>query len=262
MFRSQILYGALLCLCFTNASADSIPADEMMSEQEKNSIGFNKLSSAEKQAFEAWAARWTHHVLDQAPSYRPGQNLTSWIQSWPSFANPKKTEYNPEEIAERQQSNQVIDRNRSNGEYIDLKDGSSWHISPFFRYITSQWKKGQTVSIREGRNQMHPWILDNVSTGQMAEADLGNPPAANGKKSAESADYYEGAIQLQSVTATGDYLYLADGSQWKVAPTDMQKVKNWTPADRIRKEKSNNFLYTYRLTNLDTGEAALANPKK
>ncbi len=243
-------------------AADRLPVSQIMTPEVQQNIGYDRLTPEQKSAFETWAAEWTHHVLENSPSYRPGQNLSLWIQSWPSYANPTKSQYSPEEIAERQRNNQIIDRIRNNGEFIDLKDGSSWRISPFFRYLTTQWQKGQTVEVQQGSNIMHPWILHNVSVGQTAEADQLSASSPTGKKENESPEYYQGAISLQSVTQQGDLLSLGDGSQWKIAPMDMYKAKNWTPSDRVRVEQSDNFLYKWRLTNLDTGEVALANPRQ
>lgn len=262
MYTPRFFFILSLTCSTTFLAADSLPVEQMMTQQERQSIGYDGMTLAQKSAFEQWAAKWTHHVISQAPSYRPGQDLTQWVQSWPSYANPTKTQLTPDEIAERQASNQIIDRIRNNGEYIDLHDGSSWHISPFFRYLTTNWQKNQTVDVKKGTNQLHPWLLNNISVGQVAEADLESPPSPTGKKPNESPEYYNGAVGMQNVTPQGDLMALSDGTQWKIAPTDMYKAKNWTPNDRIRVEPSDNYLYTYRLTNLDTGEAALANPRK
>lgn len=252
----------LLLIVTSPLAAESIPAQQVMTPEEKKNIGYDKLSSEEKRAFDQWVATWTLHVLEQSSSYRPGQNLSSWIQSWPSHANPTKTELTQDEINQRIQSNQMVDRVRTNGEFIDLRDGSTWHISPFFRYLTQNWQKGQTIEVQPGTNQMHPWLLHNISRGEVAEADMVSGPSPTGKRPDESPEHYVGAIAVQSTTPQGDLLSLADGTQWKVAPTDQFKVKNWNPADRIRVEPSENFLYKYKFTNLDTGETALGNPRK
>ncbi|MCE5295047.1 MAG: hypothetical protein LLF94_10620 [Chlamydiales bacterium] len=259
--RISLIFSGAIFLA-TSLAADSIPLQQMMTQQEKNDMGLDSLNAQQRQAFETWAAKWTHHVLDQAPSYRPGQNITQWIQSWPSYANPTKTQYSPEEIAQRQESNQLIDRVRNDGEFIDLKDGSSWHISPFYRRLTTTWQKNQTVEVKKGRNQMHPWILQNISSNEIAEADLLQDPSATGQKPNEPPEHYNGAVPMSTVTTQGDLMTLGDGTVWKIAPTDMYKAKNWSSSDRIRVEPSDNFLYKYRLTNLDTGEVTLANPKK
>ncbi len=260
MIRLMILCG--FSLVANTLRADGISAEQMMTPDERHSIGFDNLSSQQKNAFEQWAAKWTQHVLDQAPTYRPGQNLSLWVQSWPSYANPTKNELSPQELAEKQLRNQLVDRIRNNGEFIDLKDGSVWRISPFFRYLTTQWLKNQTVEVKPGPNQLHPWLVHNISVGQVADADLVSPPSPTGKKPDEPANFYNGTIPVQNITAQGDLLTLGDGSVWKIAPTDMYKAKNWAQSDRVRVEPSDNYLYTYRLTNLDTGEVTLANPRK
>lgn len=254
----------LLMFLFITCSlgAESIPAQQIMTPEEKKNMGYDKLSSEEKRAFEQWVATWTLNVLDQSSSYRPGQNLSQWIQSWPSHANPTKTELTQEELNQRIQSNQIVDRIRANGEFIDLRDGSSWHVSPFFRYLTKTWQKNQTVEVLKGTNQMHPWQLHNITLGQVAEADMVSGPSPTGKKPNESPEYYAGAVGMQSVTPQGDLLSLADGTQWKVAPTDQYKAKNWAQNDRVKVEPSDNYLYTYKLSNLDTGEVVLGNPRK
>lgn len=240
---------------------ERLSMDQIMSPEEAKNIGIERMSLTQRQALEAWAANWTHHVIEQAPSYRPGENLSAWVQTWPPYANPTKNELNPDEMAQRQKSNQVIDKNRNNGEIIDLKDGSSWTISPFYRYVTTQWLRGQVITVSQGSNVRHPWVLNNLTSGQTAEADMTNPPSPNGQKPPENSAQYKGSTKLQAVTTAGDNVNLADGSSWRIAPTDMYKSKNWSPADRIKVDKSDSMLYPYRLSNLDTGETALATQK-
>jgi hypothetical protein len=261
MIRSS-LFCAITLLFTISLAAESIPAQQMMTPAERQSIGYDKLSSQEKNAFEQWAGKWTQSVLDQAPTHRPGQNLSMWVQTWPGYANPTKTELSADDLAEKQLRNQFIDLIRNDGEFIDLKDGSVWRISPFFRYLTTKWQKGQTVEVKSGPNQLHPWLVHNISVGQVADADLTRAPSPTGVKETLPADFYKGTVTVQNITQPGDILTLADGTVWKIAPTDMYKAKNWAPSDRIRIEQSDNFLYTYRLTNLDTGEVALGNPRK
>jgi len=260
-------FASLACICFVSlfahkAFADSLPAQQIMSQQEMRAMGLDKLNPDQKAAFERWAANFTHQVIEQAPSYRPGQNLSLWIQNWPSYANPTKSELTPEDIQMRQMKNQVIDRVRNNGEYIDLRDGSSWFISPVFRNLSTTWQKNHIIEVYQGQNQNHPWILKNVNFNQTVEANMAQPPSPTGKKEGEPPEFYKGAIGLQMVTGQGDYLSLADGSVWKIAPVDMYKASKWNPNDRIRVERSGDFLYNWRLTNLDTGESVLANPRK
>jgi hypothetical protein len=253
-------YLLAFCLLFSSLAAqETIPTQQMMTPQERASIGIDGLNPQQKQAFEEWAARWTHHVIEMSPSYRAGTSLSTWVQAWPSYANPTKTELTPNEVEQRQMANQSIDRVRNNGEYVDLRDGSSWHISPFFRYLTGTWQRGQTVEVSGSRNSLHPWQLHNLALGQVAEADLAVAASATGKKEPEPENYYNGAIPVSSATTSGDLLTLGDGTVWKIAPMDMAKVRYWRPNDRVRVEPSDNYLYKFSLTNLDNGEVSLAN---
>ena len=252
----------LALLISSSLLADSIPVSQIMTPQEQRSIGLDRMSPDQKRAFEQWAASYTQSVINQAPSYRPGQNLSSWIQSWPSFANPTKTEYSPEEIQQKQESNQIIDRILNNGEWIELRNGSKWHVSPTFRYLSRNWLRDQNVLVQRGTNPKHPWLVNNISVGQAVEADLGTAPSATGTKAQKPESYYEGSVPVANVTEQGDLLSLADGTLWKIAPRDIYKAKNWKPSDRVKVEKSGDFLYKYRLTNLDSGQTALANPRR
>src|SRR5262245_44586085 len=92
------------------AAGERLPAQQIMTPEELDAIGYNNFTAEQKAAFESWAAAWTHHVIEQAPSYRPGQNISLWVQTWPSYANPTKTELTPEEMKARQISNQIIDK--------------------------------------------------------------------------------------------------------------------------------------------------------
>ncbi len=256
-------YLFILCACAASPlAADRLPAQMIMTPEQRAQMGYDRLTPQEKAAFESWAGGWTERVLEQSPSYRPGLNISSWVQSWPSHANPTRTEFSQQEIEQRQISNQVVDKVRNNGEYVDLQDGSSWHISPFFRYLTQTWQRRQSIEVRRGTNQLHPWLLHNISLDQVAEADLGAEPSPTGKKEQEPPEYYSGSVPLQTVTDMGDLLTLSNGTVWKVAPTDQFKAKNWSQSDRIKVEPSDNYLYKYRITNLDNGEVLLGNPRK
>lgn len=255
-------HALILSFALTSSSlfaySEKLSTQQIMTPEDAKSMGIERMSPEQKAAFERWAATWTHHVLEQAPSYRPGENLTSWIQTWPSYANPTKNELTPEELEERQKNNQYIDKVKNNGQIIDLQDGSSWIISPFFIYLTSHWLKGQVIDISQSTNIKHHWILHNQTTGQTAEADLANPANPSGKKEPENPDQFKGSTKLQMVTNQGDDLSLADGTSYRVAPTDMYKAKNWSPNDRVKVESSGDVRYPVKITNLDNGQTARA----
>lgn len=240
-------------------TSEKLSVQQIMTEQEMNQIGIENASPEQQQAFERWIANWTKRVIEQAPSYRPGENLSSWVQRWPSYANPTKTDFNDEEFSEKQKANQKVDKIRNDGEILELKDGSVWLISPLFRYLSTQWQRNQVVEIRKSTNVRHPYSLHNLNLDQAVEADLKQPPSPTGKKKEESPEYYKGSSYLKEISGQGDVLTLADNSSWKIAPLDIVKMKNWKENDRIKVQKADNYLYQYRLSNLDTGETALAN---
>lgn len=243
----------------SSAASEKLSLQQIMSEAEMKQIGLDNLSPEQEQAFERWVATWTKRVIEQAPSYRPGENITSWIQRWPSYANPVKTDFNEEDFNERQKLNQKVDKIRNDGEFVELKDGSIWQVSPVFRYLSTTWQRDQVIEIRKSENARHPYILHNMTNEQVVQADLKQPPSPSGQKKQESAEYYQGSFTLNGISEQGDVLYLNNGSSWKVAPMDMYRARNWKENDRIKVQKGDNILYQYRLQNLDTGEIALAN---
>lgn len=256
---------ALFCLAFlplttlTSATSEKLLMPQIMTEQEMKQTGLDGASPEQRQAFERWAATWTKRVIEQAPSYRPGENLSLWIQKWPSYADPTKTEFKEEDFLNAQKANQKVDKVRNDGEIIELKDGSVWQISPFFRYLTTTWQRNHVVQIKKSENIRHPYSLYNVNLDQTAEANLKQPPSPTGKKNEENKETFKGSVSLQEVNLQGDTLTLVDGSSWKIAPLDIYRTRNWSPNDRIKIQRVDNSLYQYRLSNLDTGETALAN---
>lgn len=54
------------------------------------------------------------------------------------------------------------------------------------------------------------------------------------------------------VRKSGTVLQLDDGSQWDILPGDSTLAVCWYETQRVVVEESNNDLYTYNLTNLDT----------
>jgi hypothetical protein len=242
-----------------SVTSEKLSIQQIMSEAEMKQIGLDNLTPEQEQAFERWVATWTKRVIEQAPSYRPGENITTWIQRWPTYANPAKTEFSEEDFDSRQRLNQKVDKIRNDGEFVELKDGSIWQVSPVFRYLTTTWQRDQTIEIKKSDNVRHPYVLHNIDNEQVVQADLKQPPSPSGQKKSESAEYYQGSFTLSSTSEQGDVLYLDNGSAWKVAPMDMYRSRNWKVNDRIKVQKGDNILYQYRLQNLDTGEIALAN---
>lgn len=256
MFYSLLF---LLTLSTPILLADSIPIQQVMTEDEIKKIGLDSATPEQRQAFENWIGSWTHRVVEQAPSYRPGTNISLWIQSWPSYANPTKTKLSKEDIDARLKANQRIDKVKNEGAIIELRDGSIWAVSPLYTYLTKDWLKNHVVKVDRSENVMFTYRLTNINNGQIAEANMKQAPSPTGQKAPDNPEEFKGALGLENVTTDGENVTLANGSQWKIAPVDMYKARTWKEHDRIKVEKADNFLYKYRLTNLDNGQTVLAN---
>lgn len=255
----RIVCLALLYAPLLHAIGEKLSIQQIMSEAEAKQIGLDGATPEQQQAFERWAANWTKRVIEQAPSYRPGENLSVWVQQWPGYANPAKTEFSETEFEQRQKANQKVDKIRNEGEFVELKDGSIWQISPVFRYLSTTWLRDQIIEIKQSTNVRHPYILHNTTTDQVVEANLKQPASQSGQERQKGPEYYKGSFTVTSTSQTGDVIVLSNGSSWKVAPMDNYKSASWKENDRITVQKSNNTLYQYSLKNLDTGEIAQAN---
>lgn len=253
----QLVFALLFCISAQALAADSLPVEQIMTQDEAARIGLSDATPQQKQAFEAWMASWTRRVIEQAPSYRPGQPVSLWVQSWPPYANPKKTTLSKDELEERMKANQRIDKIKNDGGILELKDGSVWAVSPLYTYLTKNWLRGDTIKIEPSQNVLYTHLLTNINRDQQAEANLKQPPSPTGKK--EEPNEYKDTLPLLTASTTGDSITLANGTTWSIAPVDMYKARTWQEHDRIRVEKADNFLYQYRLTNVDSGQVALAN---
>ena len=252
----------LLILCsFSSLFAENIPMQEIMTQDEMKKIGLDTATTQQKAAFEQWIGGWTQRVIEQAPSYRPGESLVLWIQKWPSYASPTKSKLSQKDIEARMRANQRVDRIRDNGATIELKDGSVWQVSPVYTYLSRRWVPGQVVEIGVSEDIYYKRTLRNINRDQLVLANMKTPPSPTGEKKPEDEAFYKGAQGLMDVSDRGETIRLQDNSQWKIAPVDQYKVRVWKTNDRIRVEPEDNFLYKYKLTNLDSGQTALANKK-
>lgn len=84
------------------------------------------------------------------------------------------------------------------------------------------------------------------------------------KKFAKGVYYtsHPGAYQNPvSISYFGDTVELMDGSIWAIAASDAYKVVNWLPTDAVVITANHNWFssYSFRLTNQNTGDAAVCN---
>ena len=248
----------ILCISAPLAAAP-LSLEQVMTEEELKSTGMQNASPQQKQALESWISAWTLRVIEQAPTYRPGTDLSTWVQRWPSYLQPKSSSPSEQQIAERLRQNARVDKVRNEGAIIELKDGSVWQISPLYTYLTVIWQKGEQVVFEKSENYLYKFRMRNVVRNEVAECNLKEAASPSGEKKEPGPEYYTGSQTLVSIDGIGENLLLSDNTFWKIAPVDMFKAKNWHTNDRVRVEKVDNFLYHYRLTNLDNGEVVLAN---
>jgi hypothetical protein len=240
---------------------ETLPASEIMTQEEMKQIGLANATPEQKKAFERWATQWTKRVLEQSSSYRSGENLSVWIGRWPSYAAPNKTELTQEDIAARQLHNQRVSKVINNGEIIELKDGSSWIIGPTYRYLTTTWQRDQEIDIKPSEDIHFKYTLHNKVLDQVANANMKAQASPTGQQKEAPPGTYKGSSPLKTVSISGDAITLGNGSSWNIAPLDMYRTKNWRENDRILAKPSRDPYFKFRLTNLDSGETALANPQ-
>lgn len=256
-----VLLSFLFLIVPFGAYAESIAVESIMTKEDMEKIGLDKATDAQKKAFNDWIGRWTKKVLDQSPSYHPSMGLNEWIRSWPGFVAPAKVSKEKEKIEEREKANRQIDKNLNDGGTLELKNGSVWEIAEIDRYKTRRWLRGDTIEWEQTVDDVaHPYRLTDVTRRQTALGTMIRGPSPTGQKTAENKDYYKDSVRVLGVRRKGEYLDLANKSSWKIALRDQIRVNTWKSGDRIRIGPHDDFLYPFELTNLDSGESALANP--
>jgi hypothetical protein len=248
-------------LCVTGLHAEDLSVDQVMTQQEQENVGINRMSPLERAAFERWLDTWTRKVIQQAPTYHPSYTLSQWVQGWPGYM--KTAPIAPTVAAkERQEANQTIFRNKG-GAVLELNDGSVWNICQIDHPVAQFWARNQRLVIT--RNQqadlVRPYILVNEQRQEQVGAVLAKTPNPQGRRSPDNPNYFRGSVLVKSITSDGITVALANGNTWIVAPTGQQVVQlTWSVGDRIRVERSSDAAYLYRLNNLDSGGSVLANP--
>lgn len=261
--------------CTSSLFADPLSIDEVMTKEEQEKTGLSSLTASQKKEFEAWLEGFVRKVINQAPIYHQGDTLSQWMKRWPKYLSPTQNPTNEEAAIEKQLLNRRIDKNKNNGAILELHDGSVWQIAEVDRYKTKLWRRTDQLSwTKDPYDIAFPYRLNNDTKLQIAYAKQIAPPSPTGEKAAENPKMYAGSLAIQKITIvrtqstnvkkvypTDVTLELVDNTSWIVAPIDMVKADDWTQGDRIKVNKTNDPLYKYRLTNLDTGEEVLANKK-
>jgi hypothetical protein len=241
------------------AFSENLDLDTVMTRQEQEASGLDRLTPPERQAFERWLSTWTHHVIQQAPTYHPSMTLSQWISGWPGYLKPKPIP-KAEAVKERQEANQRIFRNKE-GSVLELKDGSAWNITAIDQPIAQFWARGQHITIsRNARDIVRPFLLFNEERKEQVGGTCARPASPEGQRPSDNPALFRGTTPINAITPDGITITMTTGDVWIVAPTGQQIVQaTWQPRDRIRSERSGDAAYRYRLINVDSGNAVLAN---
>lgn len=264
-----MLYQTLrLCIgCFSisivlsTVEAADLSIDQVMTQQEQETIGVRRMDPRERAAFERWLDSWTKKVIHEAPSYHASSTLSQWVSTWPGYL---QTAPIPKEEAsqERQGDNQKIFRNMS-GVTLELFDGSIWKPADVDQPTARFWARGQRIVINKNPQEdiNRPYLLVNQQRQEQVGAIKTRSANPRGQRTPDNVSYFRGSSPAKSITSDGITIQLANGTEWIVAPTGQQLVQaTWKIGDRIRAEHSSDAAYRYKLSNLDSGGSVLANP--
>lgn len=245
----------------SSVQAEDLSVEEIMSPQEQESSGVDRMSPQQRQALERWITGWTERVLSQSSTYHQSLTIPQWVAKWPRHLLPKPIS-EKQSILEKREANQTIYRNK-NGEVLELHDGSVWAVNSIDSSVARWWKRGDRLQIRKAKYDIaRPYILYNESCNQQAGAKLTKPANAEGERPPERAEYYRGAFVLSSISLDGTEVALKNGSYWEISPMyQLQIMSTWTVGDRIKVEFSGDTMYRYRLINLDSGDSVLGNQR-
>ncbi len=255
--KPVILIGVLLFQSEISLATENLQIEQVMSDSDQDQIGIKRFSPKQRAAFEQWITDWTQRVVEQAPSYHISDSIPHWVASWPVHQSPNVNPTSKTASISRRQVNSIIYKNQ-NGRQIDLKDGSQWKIRSIDTSVAQYWLRGDSIRIESSTDIYYPYILKNESRDKQAQASLITPPSESGEVASHPSAYFEGSILIQNSTKDGVSLSLQDGTKWSIAPEDQYKVSNWIPKDRVKVEKNRQFLYSYTIKNLDSGEEARA----
>ena len=239
---------------------EDLVIENVMTRQEQEASGIDRLTPPEKQALEKWLNTWTRHVILQAPTYHPSMTLSQWVAGWPGYLKPQPI---PKPVAEkeRREANQKIFRNKG-GAVLELKDGSVWNITFIDQPVARFWARGQRITIRRNpRDIVRPFFLFNEERKEEVGGTQARPSNPEGQRPPDNPAYFRGAVVVNSITPDGITVTLTSGDVWIVAPSGQQLVQaTWQPRDRIRIDRSSDAAYRFKLNNLDSGDYVLANP--
>jgi hypothetical protein len=128
----------------------SIMLDDVMTPQEQQKTGINRLTPAEKQELEKWL----------------NENFTFKLPEAAAQPEPQKKEL-------------YLSENINNGKQLRLSDGSVYEIAPDDLVRTSFWITPFMIKIVPSQDPNYPYQIINTNTGTAVKAKQVSPPTKN-----------------------------------------------------------------------------------
>jgi|GEM_PF-6465741 len=249
--------------------SENLSLNSVMSIEDQRATGLDAVSPSQQAAFEAWLGAWTMAVIEKAHTHDSSTNLQGWVDGWAETTRPvvvkrwrhaasrHQTQQEKDFLKEEEDSpssGTVLARIRNQGEIVELSDGSSWRIADVDKSTTQYWMRKDVITLEKTKVFFPPYRMTNVTRNQ--RVDVKERVATS-----VATDDQEGTLQLRSMTRYAEEITLSDGSVWRIAPTDKQRVLRWRLGDQIRPGTTRDVLYPYSLENIDNGDTIKANKK-
>lgn len=113
------------------------------------------------------------------------------------------------------------------GGIIHLNDESSWEIYPPDQETSFAWKEGDLLQIKRSERQDYPARLINQSDQSFTYAKLYNPKESKAYVPKQKPLYKE--RRIIKISDHGKFLYLSDGTNFKISAIDRGIVDLWLP---------------------------------
>ncbi len=118
------------------------------------------------------------------------------------------------------------------GSIITLNDNSKWDIYPSDQEISFNWKIGDLLDVKKSKRQDFPTILinKNSQTSALAKPHKNNDNDIQAPLTSHSKAINQSIIKISN---HGKYLYLSDGTSYKISAIDRGIVDLWLPDHRV-----------------------------
>lgn len=250
-------------LCFLSATLSAAPPSQLHSQLSKKSQPVNSRqnnSTSSPSALKNLSTYPENTSLELKTLMSADEQQTTGIsQLSPDQLNQLQNWIS--QYIEREQSLQnSVSGNQlamvlSQGHYIKLGNGQVWDISPNAWIYTFYWQKGDLITVGKSGDMLFPVLLTNTTTGQSVNALTA---------SENSAKAFNESYTITSVTDSGQFVTLSDGSTWVTESSSRFMVQSWavgSPVFVVERAASTTGA-RYELYNGATTRSVLANPLK